>query len=173
MAQILYESGNLLEFIEGLIVHQCNCLTVHAHGLAQTIARRFPMADLYAAREPIGKRNLAIEAHRGTPGTFLAVGRVVCFMAQWRPGKINSPYFGKYPESDPPETADQREKWFAECLAQLASTYKDPLEVAFPDHIGCGMAGGNWVQYERMIKEFAERLPLGSRVHIIKLESFW
>lgn len=166
----LHETGDLLEFVGGIIVQQCNCLTVKSHGLSKQIAQRFPSADPYTRRRPVGKRNLAISADRATPGTVWREGRVVCFMAQWRPGKINSPYFGKYPESDPPETADQREKWFAECLAELAS--KEPLQVAFPDHIGCGMAGGNWVQYERMIHEFAERLPIGSRVHIITLESF-
>ena len=94
------------------------------------------------------------------------MGHVLCFMAQWRPGRVMSYYFHQYPESCPLETAAQREKWFQECLDNLVGCTGS---VAFPDHIGCGMAGGNWAHYEQMIKGFAENHD----VVIVKLESFW
>ena len=163
------QTGNLLESDADYIVQQCNCLTVRAHGLSADIAARFPDSDPYAARRPLGKRNLAQETDRGEPGTIQVLGRVVCLMAQWRPGNTGSRYFHRYPESDPPETAAQREKWFRACLEELAIICAGK-RVAFPDHIGCGMAGGDWEYYEQMIETFANETM---DVFIIKMETFW
>ena len=52
------------------IVHQCNCLTVKAHGLSAQIARKYPWADVYRYRRRQGIRNLAIPADRKEPGTI-------------------------------------------------------------------------------------------------------
>ena len=31
--------------------------------------------------------------------------------------------------------------------------------IAFPEQIGCGLAGGDWGAYERMLEEFADANP--------------
>ena len=160
------QTGDLLESEADWIVQQCNCLTVRAHGLSRDIAAKFPDSNPYVTRRAVDNRNLAQEADRSVPGTIEVMGRVVCLMAQWRPGNLCSPYFLRYPESDPPETAAQREVWFKACLANLNGISG---RVAFPDHIGCGLAGGNWEHYEQMIEHFAER----NDVVIIKWEPFW
>jgi hypothetical protein len=83
---VTYVHGDLL-FMKIPIVQQCNCLTVKTHGLSQSIAERYPWANLYATRRPLGHRNLAIKADRGRPGTIRILSNgidpdVICFLAQ-------------------------------------------------------------------------------------------
>lgn len=55
------------------------------------------------------------------------------------------------------DTYEQRETWFGEALADLATQLKEEKEtVAFPYKIGCGLAGGNWEKYRAMIEKFDE-----------------
>ena len=39
--------------------------------------------------------------------------------------------------------------------------------IAFPEQIGCGLAGGDWGAYERMLEEFADANP-DVRVYICR-----
>ena len=63
--------GDLTEW-QGVddIVHQCNCLTVKAHGLSAQIARKYPWGDVYRYRRRQGFRNLAVPEDRKEPGTI-------------------------------------------------------------------------------------------------------
>ena len=132
---IHYEQGDILDHV--YIVHQCNCLTVHPHGLSSTIAKHRRESDVYQRRRAVGNRNLAIPEDRGVPGTIKVYDTVICLLAQWRPGRIGSRYFHRYPESNPPETKQQRELWFEECLGNLATWVqsKNIQQLPFPDHI--------------------------------------
>ena len=134
------------------IVQQCNCLTVKPHGLSQRIADRFPWANLYATRQPLGRRNLAIEADRGIPGTVRMMSHsthpdVICLLAQWDYGRGTQrlPLYA--------DTREQRELWFQQCLQELGTLSYQTL--AFPYRIGCGLAGGNWTHYRQWICDFA------------------
>ena len=65
-----------------------------------------------------------------------------------------------------------RLRWFKEALrdfeAQARSPARPPLtSVAFPDKIGCGLAGGRWSDYLHEIEEFKRRNPL---VRVIVIE---
>ena len=65
-----------------------------------------------------------------------------------------------------------RLRWFKEALrdfeAQAHSPARPPLtSVAFPDKIGCGLAGGRWSDYLHEIEEFKRRNPL---VRVIVIE---
>lgn len=145
------------------IIQQCNCLTVKPHGLSETIQKRFPYADLYSKRRPIGTRNLAMPEDRDVPGGFKICEspgkpKIVCLFGQWRPGSLNSPYVLSYPESFPPETNSVRLQWFKTAL----KTFCDRVAagngvhtVAIPYKIGCGLAGGSWDEYEKVLKEFS------------------
>ena len=42
--------------------------------------------------------------------------------------------------------------------------------MAFPDHIGCGLAGGDWRRYRAMLAEFAAQYP-HLEVCVYQLES--
>ncbi len=156
---VLEVEGDLLEYdAADYIVQQCNCLTVRSHGLSDSIAKVFPEANPYARRRGIGSRNLCVKEDRGSPGSIEVFGRVVCLYGQWRPGRIGTSYFFKYPESpEGIETAQLRIAWFRRGLTALsARTAGTTATVAFPDRIGCGLAGGDWQTYRQMLEKFAQ-----------------
>ena len=167
-------SGDLTEW-KGVdaIVHQCNCLTVKAHGLSAQIANKYPWADVYRYRRRAGIRNLAIPADRKEPGTiqilrnpgldiiknskgekFLVSKRpdMIVLYAQWDFGKGRPEYQRILnPHRDTPQ---QREQWFQQCLDELGQCGDFYQNFAFPYKIGCGLAGGNWDHYFSMIHDF-------------------
>lgn len=158
---LLFEDGDLLQFEKAdFIVQQCNCLSVKPHGLAESIARAFPEADTYSKRQAMGSRNLACPKDRAIPGSITIHNRVINMYAQWRPGRIGAPYFSAYPDGEEKETSLTRQKWFSECLDAISTKLgKEPKTIAFPFKIGCGLAGGDWKVYEKMLQDFAARNP--------------
>jgi hypothetical protein len=170
-----------------VLVHQCNCLTVRPHGLAEDIERRLPYAAFYGRRASVGW-NMATAETCDSPGTIKWLDdpagerpTVVALLAQWRPGKPGAPHWDRYPESDPKETTRQRVAWFKRSLDLLGhrltdlrnaasdqSAYRVPL-VAFPWQIGCGLAGGSWVLYRAAIQAFEAKFQHACRVIVCKL----
>ena len=58
----------------------------------------------------------------------------------------------------------QREAWFGSSLQALAMKLsgvagEQRQSVAFPCEVGCGLAGGDWAAYRRMIECFARDNP--------------
>ena len=158
--------GDLLDGNWSHIIQQCNCLVVYPHGLSKSIADRYYYANIYSLRMPQGSRNLATEQTRGTPGTIVVAEPpagsqapiVFNFMAQYEMGK---PLKYQRVHNEIVDNAQNREKWFVACLLAMEMTgiKKYNIKVlAFPDHIGCGLAGGNWEHYKKMIDDFAERI---------------
>ncbi|XP_062580747.1 uncharacterized protein LOC134242661 [Saccostrea cucullata] len=146
--------GDLFNSDTEVIVHQCNCLTVRAHGLSQSLAEKFPQANVYATRKPIGTRNLAVEEDRGIPGTIRVFTSqtpvVICLLAQWDYGRASH-----RPKriSTYEDTPQNRENWFQTCLQELGNLpYKT---FGFPYKIGCNLGGGNWTHYRQYIEQFA------------------
>ena len=145
-------SGDLLDAKEP-ICQQCNCLTIKPHGLSKYISEKYSWADPYTIR-PIKTANTTSSPDE--PGTIVEFKNplspeniVLCFMAQWCPGK---PYvYKKYYSSKYDDTYINRKKWFQECLDILDKKKYDT--VAMPYGIGCGLAGGKWVEYKKMIEE--------------------
>lgn len=170
MSNLFFENGDILQFKNvDFIVQQCNCLTIKSRGLAEAIAAAYPDADTYSKRRPNSK-NLAIEEDRHIPGTISVHKKVINMYAQWRPGRVQGPHFSLYPESLETETTKSREKWFLQCLSAIASTFgNEPKRFAFPFKIGCGLAGGDWKVYLRMLQEFAEKNPHFT-ITIVKFE---
>ena len=131
----------------GYIVHQCNCVTTHASGLAAHIFKVIPEADVYADR-----------TFRRVPGTVCIREKVVNLFGQFRPGKPSAR-----------ESSAQRLAWFQKGLDELETYLKQESEacdhvvdmlptVAFPYKIGCGLAGGHWPDYWSRIQAFAARV---------------
>lgn len=140
------------------IAQQCNCLTVSSHGLSKAINERFTNGKFYEKRKRVGRKNLAIEEDRGIPGTIeIQKGKpnIICIMGQWAPGKPSSSYVkNNYPYFDgKPETAKMRLEWFKMAIAEIEKTVKPKDVVGVPYHIGCGLAGGNWTDYEHVLEE--------------------
>ena len=53
------------------------------------------------------------------------------------------------------ETFESREHAFSQCLEAMEILPKDAV-IAFPYRIGCGLAGGRYTNYLKMIKQFAK-----------------
>ena len=145
--------GDLTEANEKYIVHQCNCTTKSAKGLAATIFRKFPYADVYNV---IGNRN-------DIPGTIKVMGN-----GQKNRYVIN--LFGQIAGGKPKpnkESAEQRLQYFRAGLQKI-SEIQNLESVAFPYLIGCGLAGGDWNLYLNEIQNFANNV--NAKVSIYKLK---
>lgn len=141
--RVTYRQGNLLEAKEQYIAHQCNCVTFKGAHLSGQVFKAFPHADSYRLRRKTRARDI--------PGTVAVMGNgadsrlIINMFAQYYPGQ------SKY-QADSPE---KRQLWFSRCLNKIAQI-PDLKSIAFPDHIGCGAAGGNWDIYLAMIRNFAQ-----------------
>lgn len=158
--------GDILEATEEFILQQCNCLTVRAHGLSESLEKRFPHAGVYSRRRPVGGRNLAVPEDRATPGNaliFTGKPNIICLFGQWRPGKTGVSYWNSYPESVPSETKEQRLVWFISGLTQIGEYFTKAnrsAQIAVPYRIGCGLAGGDWDLYRKALEEFELQYPI-------------
>jgi O-acetyl-ADP-ribose deacetylase (regulator of RNase III) len=157
--------GDLLEARQQVIVHQINCLCTRPHGLAASIAARFPYANVYGQRRPVGCRNFAVEADRGTPGD-IAVRTPDFTKGEQGPtvvGLYGQYDYGKAGRSHrTPAHLDTRElrlQWFVASLEKLADHMAQHglTSVAFPHGIGCGLAGGSWTMYQSVLESWAGR----------------
>jgi O-acetyl-ADP-ribose deacetylase (regulator of RNase III) len=125
----IFVSGNLLDSNEQYIVHQCNCITTHSKGLSTQIFRAYPEADTYSRNDT------------RKPGTIHVFDKVINLYGQKYPGKSRSHSIAK-----------QRLHWFQKGLFEILEL--NPVSVAFPFKIGCGLAGGKWEHYLRLIELF-------------------
>lgn len=137
--------GDLLKATEDYIAHQCNCLTKNSAGLAFKLFKKFPYANVYKTR-----------MGASIPGTIQVCGNgqedryVVNMFSQYAPGKA-----WDTAEND---TYVLRVQYFTQCLSAIGQI-KDIKSVAFPMNIGCGIAGGKWQDYFKMLNDFAESHP--------------
>ena len=85
--------GDLLNSKKSYICQQCNCHTIKAHGLSKYISDKYFWGDLYQTRP---KKSANSTTHPDEPGTIIELEHptdpskfhtVLCFMAQWCPGK--------------------------------------------------------------------------------------
>lgn len=127
---------SILKADETYIMHQCNCITTEAQGLAKDLFKLYPYANTYIKRK--------------TPsiaGTIDIMKDINCdkviinAYAQYYPGRPK-PYESKY----------QRLCWFKSCLDKIKEC-DDILEVAIPYNIGCGLAGGDSTSYLKELEE--------------------
>jgi hypothetical protein len=148
------------------ICQQLNCVGCDGRGLAEGVAKKLPYGCSYKERKPMKGSKFAVLNDRATPGTidvrrppagiFGSGTLVINMFAQWEMGPA-----GKYNRVSPApsDSAETRELWFAQCLDEIAKITPRPSSLAFPHEIGCGLAGGCWAHYERMLLAFAERNP--------------
>ena len=144
------------------IVQQTNCTSTHSQGLSAAIAEKWPAVQPYSDRKPY-KGHWAREEDRDTPGTIKIyklkppsnIKGVICAFAQYthgKPGTLKDPL-----KIEIPDSAADRVRYFGECLEAIATL--EPMSVGFPYRIGCGLAGGSWKVYERMLQRWAEAYP--------------
>jgi ribA/ribD-fused uncharacterized protein len=154
------------------IAHQCNCKTRKYKGLASTIYKKHPKAEPYSSG--------ALIPHGGQPqpGLVLVSGPVINMFAQYNPGPARpeaaSQSGGASRSSEPEDTATNRLSWFQKCLDTVFEN-KDIKSVALPMKIGCGLAGGAWIQYEQLLAKFAADMASDGRrrVVIVRQAQWW
>ena len=149
--------GDLLKSGEKYIAQQCNCVTIRAHGLSQSIAVKYPYANVYAKRSSVGRgRNCAkITSRPGTIDVCQSANKddpmIICMYAQYCPGKVNI-YSQYYPnEKTCEDSRENRLLWFVQCLEEIEKL--GIQRVAMPYMIGCGLAGGNWDEYSEKLRQ--------------------
>jgi len=140
---------NILEAKQKYIAHQCNCLTTTGKGLSKEIFKKYPFANIYCQRK-----------YR-TPGNIIICSSdsdkkiIINILGQNFPGK------SKF-ESD---SVEKRLKWFEKCLDEIGNLGID--EIAMPYKIGCGLAGGDWSKYLKLIENFGEKYKINVFLHRI------
>lgn len=152
-------NGDLLESEAKYLCHQCNCVTTSYSGLAKFIFQKYPYSDIYSMRENV--KDLPIPGQE--PGNIIICGDgennryIINMIAQFYPGYAKFKY----------DTIDDRIKYFKRCLSEIKKI--NNLEsIAFPYKIGCGLAGGEWDIYEKMIDDFAS--DVNANVYIYKID---
>lgn len=147
-------NDDLLNSKEDYICQQCNCNTKKGFGLSKYISDRFPWANVYKKRsQPDTPGTLKILEHPEEPDKFF---RVICLMGQWLPGKPMT-YKNYYPTTFE-DTYKNRKKWFKSCLKILDKNNYG--KIAMPYLIGCGLAGGRWSDYKKMLEECKTQIVL-------------
>ncbi|KAL4502985.1 hypothetical protein ABPG72_014214 [Tetrahymena utriculariae] len=187
-SQVFEVKGDLLTFEADIIVQQCNCITTNEKGLAQSIFKKFGVSA-YEMRVK-GQGNIANISSIDLPGTCLfqqpkikdkncQIQYIANLFGQFTPGKNGFKYQNTLcqqiydPLTNKPivDNFSSRERWFEICLQQLADFAKEKqlYRIAFPYKIGCGLAGGNWENYNKMIEEFSEN-NRELKIYIVQLQ---
>jgi len=97
----------------------------------------------------------AIDSDRDVPGTIkIAKGKpnIIAIFGQWSHGSLKSKFIEKYPKPDGNrETRNDRVNWFKQGIQDIETQINEPIAV--PYKIGCGMAGGDWNTYEKILQD--------------------
>lgn len=163
MMTLTIKSGDLLDSQEKYILQQCNCVACKPHGLSAAIATKFPFADPYSLRKPVGRRNFAVQEDQPSPGSIQLFQmddcpqKVICLYAQFGMGKPYS--FTNRGLTAVADSFDLRQNWFRQCLEQVAQLIPPASTLAMPFQIGCGLAGGSWKVYHQIISMWAANNP--------------
>ena len=170
--------GNIFEINCDYICQQCNCITVlpygydragnpiNPHGFSFDIKSKLGVCPYSLRRTIEGRKNIAIETDRPPLGSisiiqspvkdvkvinmFAQYGFLTPYMYSYKPG---SKYYWSGVKH---ETFEYREDAFFDCLVEMLDMIPKEAVIAFPYKIGCGLAGGNWNNYFKMIQQFAE-----------------
>ena len=138
--------GDLLETSAPAIVHQCNCTTNYACGLAEAIFQRYPEANEYVGRKQPSELGSASVV------TTADGKRVANLFAQFHGGSAA--------DGGKQDSPDMRLEAFERSLTTALETM-DRASVrkcfAAPLSIGCGRGGGDWAKYFGIVHSVAER----------------
>lgn len=134
---------SLLEANTKYIAHQCNCKSNYSAGLAKSIFTKFPYSDTYKDR---------IYTGYNFPGRIDVLGNgednrfIINMYIQFWPGK---------PGKDIYDTNGYRIKHLKQCLSKIAEI-SNLESIGFPYNLGCGLAGGNFIEYSKILETFAD-----------------
>jgi O-acetyl-ADP-ribose deacetylase (regulator of RNase III) len=158
--------GDLLEADDDYIVHQCNCMTKSAAGIARVIFDKFPWANVYAERKDLKPPLIG-----QMPGNIDIRG-------DGKDCRLVIALFGQFYGGGPAVSPRQLDHFFARRqmfdrgLELILQKVPEDGTVAFPWQIGCGLAGGDWEGwYEPRLDQFAQHARLkGIKTRIYRLQ---
>ena len=129
--------GDICDAKEKYILHQCNCVSHGAKGVAKAIFERYPYSNTYkyGIRKP------------GTIDIMDGEKIIINVYAQYYPGLC------KYND-----TKEMRLKWFEECIDKVLMLNIN--EIAIPYNIGCGHAGGDFEDYLKILQKLDEKINI-------------
>lgn len=144
---------SILNATQKIIAQQNNCVTIKTHGLSEVIATKWTYANPYSCRK---SRNRKEPNTKDIPGTISVcksqldstLPTILCLFAQYLPGKSGG-WTHVYGEEDYKDSPHDRLNYFAQCLKEIESQKFD--DIAIPYRIGCGLAGGRWTDYRKML----------------------
>jgi hypothetical protein len=142
---------------------------LNARGFAEILFIKYPWANTYARRLPKWKdRNFNCTGSPSVPGTVevcvnfteAKVHRIVNMFAQVFPSRagIHHEHGSPYNAIRYSDKAVDRQLYFQKCLAALDLCELDV--VAMPFGLGCGLGGGKWAVYEKMLRECKTNIVL-------------
>ncbi len=142
-------AGSLLESECQYIAHQCNCHSTRSAGLATTVFKAFPWADVYSDRRQRGNDAALFGSITIHGNAQLDQRYVINIYGQLKPG-------GSSPGRD---SAAARLDAFRNALARIAQI-PELTSIGFPYGIGCGLAGGDWNEYQKLLERFADQVSV-------------
>lgn len=176
--QVEIVNGDILSYKEkdhlSIICHQVNCITHNSLGLARSIFDKYPLYNIYTDPTRQEDRKVGNTDIDYSTGYDVAV---VHLHGQHKQGKCNDD-----------ETPEYRLAWMKQALHRTFDFYinstssthdalfghdlEKKVIFLFPYEMGCGLAGGKWQDYQRLINEFAAAFAGNSNVtvKIIKYE---
>ena len=142
---IVYKTGDLLRSDCALICHQCNCLGSMGSGIAKQIREEY--SEVFAPYQAYCKKYGA-----------KMLGQILIVPCSATPSRLIVNMFSQneyYPRTKVHTEYDK----FRSCCEKIKSYVKDNyantslVKIGFPDHIGCGLAGGNWDVVKQILEE--------------------
>lgn len=142
-------TGDLLTSNANFICHQVNATSNGVAGLAYHLFKKYPFANIYKHRtspDSVGSNIIS--------GDGSAKQRyIVNMLSQYYPG-LPGP-------DNTIDSSQNRLSYFHQCLVDLVKFIKSEknyngkvITLAFPYLIGCGLAGGNWTDYLKLLEKF-------------------
>lgn len=136
-----YKMGNLLDQ-KGVLVHQVNALGIMGAGLALQIKRKWPIvAEKYA--------RWCTQADRAGQCLIVPVGNGVSVANLCGQRSV-----GRGLQTDYAALRAALSELSAMLWDSTIEDYAEILGVSFPDHMGSGLAGGDWKVVKPMIEQY-------------------
>ena len=160
-----------------LQINNCTSCKLHRGSFSHDLATVFPYSDPYRDRVCTHHyQNLAIIEDRPQPGSIqfktAAVAApprpvICCLFAQYRMGGNGRNYYyqkATYVDAEYLSVEDcprSRLNYFQQSMVALAdllisdTEWKNINKIIIPFYLGCGLGGGNWFDYRKIIDDFA------------------
>lgn len=145
---IKFKDGDLLSSDCTVICHQVNCQGVMGSGIAKTIRNKYPM---------VYQRFVSRHQQQGS-----RLGDIDIIYQEDQSRKFYIVNLYSQDKYLPRNVCHTDYDAFRECLRKLKAEITDYAEhctpkmkfkIGFPDHIGCGLAGGDWNVVLQIIKD--------------------